>query len=124
MAPSALGIGIPASSPAVPDHLREHVEKMLKNMSASMNASPFDWEMFSIDLNEDLTGLISKLGEKDWDVVMLGVGLRAGSQELVELFEKIINIVHQKLPKAKFAFNTTIEGAQEACQRALELPKV
>lgn len=34
-------------------------------------------------------------------------------------FERIINTVHVELPKAKFAFNSSIEDTLDACKRAL-----
>jgi hypothetical protein len=39
--------------------------------------------------------------------------------QLTTFFEKIVNTVHEELPKAKFAFNTDINKTQEACRRVL-----
>ena len=38
---------------------------------------------------------------------------------LTPFFEKVVNIIHEELPTAKFAFNTTIDGTREACNRVL-----
>lgn len=51
-------------------------------------------------------------------MLTMSVGLRKTDQ-LTPFFEKIINTVHEELPKAKFAFNVEISKPQEACRRVL-----
>lgn len=72
MAPSVLGIGIPATSDMVPFLARGSLQKSLNVMEADMNASPYDWEMLYLtpDMSFDLC--TTKLREKKWDVVMVG----------------------------------------------------
>lgn len=72
MAPSVLGIGIPATSDMVPWLARGYVQKSLNVMEADMNASSYDWEMLYLtpDMSFDLC--TTKLREKKWDVVMVG----------------------------------------------------
>jgi hypothetical protein len=72
MAPSVLGIGIPASSPAVPWVARSSLRKTLENMEADMHASPYDFEMFYVDTDMDFSKLTDKLREKKWDIVHIG----------------------------------------------------
>lgn len=40
---------------------------------------------------------------------------------LTPFMEKIVNTVHEELPKAKIAFNATIDKTQEACRRVLPI---
>jgi hypothetical protein len=40
---------------------------------------------------------------------------------LTPFMEKIVNTVHTELPKAKIAFNETINKTQEACRRVLPI---
>ncbi|KAI8628843.1 hypothetical protein F5Y19DRAFT_435065 [Xylariaceae sp. FL1651] len=120
MAPSVLGLGIPATSPLTPRLYRGKLQKALDFMEADMNSSPYDWEMFYLEPDMDFSVIVAKLREKNWDVVMVGRGLRA-LDELTPFMEKIVNAVHEELPKAKIAFNTTIEKTQEACKRVLPI---
>ncbi|KAK9424230.1 hypothetical protein SUNI508_03718 [Seiridium unicorne] len=121
MAPSVLGLGVPASSPLVPDHLREPLGKALENLEAQMNASPYDWEFLDVGPDMDFEVLVRKLREKKWDAVMVGMGLRT-MNDITPFFEKIINTIHKQLPDAKFAFNAAIDKTLEACKRVLEEP--
>ncbi|KAK9780041.1 hypothetical protein SCAR479_03165 [Seiridium cardinale] len=121
MAPSVLGLGVPASSPLVPDHLREPLGKALENLEAQMNASPYDWEFLDVGPDMDFEVLVRKLREKKWDAVMVGMGLRT-MNDITPFFERIINTIHKQLPDAKFAFNAAIDKTLEACKRVLEEP--
>jgi hypothetical protein len=48
----------------------------------------------------------------------LEVGLRK-TDVLIPFFERIVNAVHEELPHAKFAFNTSIEKTREAVDRVM-----
>ncbi|KAF2112011.1 hypothetical protein BDV96DRAFT_649375 [Lophiotrema nucula] len=120
MAPSVLGFGISHASPIVPKDNVEGVQKALEFMEKDMNASPYDWEMFYVEPNMDFEPLIKKLREREWDVAMVGMGLRI-APPLTVFFEKLVNTLHKELPNARIAFNTSIESTQEAVKRTLEL---
>ena len=149
MAPSALGIGIPATSSLTPVELQPGLQKALNIMESDMAASPYDWEMFYFTPDMPFDLCIAKLRQKKWNVVMVGskspyirnvgrekavsqvlradlydklVGLRK-LDPLTPFFERIVNAVHTELPDAKFAFNTSIENTQEAVTRALTLDR-
>ena len=53
--------------------------------------------------------------ERAYDCVIIGAGLRA--PERLILFERLLNMVHAHLPKAKICFNTTPADSAEAVQR-------
>lgn len=72
MAPSVLGIGIPATSDMVPWLARGSLQRSLDVMEANMNASPYDWEMLYLTPDASFEPCINKLREKKWDVVMVG----------------------------------------------------
>ncbi|KAK3368835.1 hypothetical protein B0T24DRAFT_532739 [Lasiosphaeria ovina] len=118
MAPSVLGIGLPATSDIVPWIVRGFLRKSLDVMEADMTASPYDWEMLYLTPDMSFDVCTKKLGEKKWDVVMVGMGLRK-TDALVPYFERIVNAVHEELPQAKFAFNISIEKTREAVDRVL-----
>lgn len=72
MAPSVLGVGIPATSSLTPRLFRSALQRALDAMEADMKASPYDWEMFYLEPDTDFSLLVAKLREKSWDVVMVG----------------------------------------------------
>jgi hypothetical protein len=72
MAPSVLGLGIPSSSPHVPEQARGNLQKALDAMEADMEASPYDWEMFYVDTDMDFQKIVDKFQEKKWDIVHVG----------------------------------------------------
>jgi hypothetical protein len=72
MTHTILGIGIAATSPLVPTHLRGQLQKVLDAMEAEMQASPYDWEMLYVEPDMDIEVLAKKLKLKEWDGVMIG----------------------------------------------------
>lgn len=69
-----------------------------------------------VDLGETADMVVTKsLAAKEYDCVMFGAGLSAASQLL--LFEKILNLVHERAPRAKLCFNTSPADTAEAVQR-------
>ena len=50
------------------------------------------------------------------DVVLIGAGVRADEDQLL-LFERMINLIHEKCPQCKIAFNTHPDDSIEAVQR-------
>lgn len=72
MAPSVLGVGIPATGPLIPPHVSENLQKALDRMESDMKDSPYDWEMFYFTPDMPFDLWIEKLREKQWDIVMVG----------------------------------------------------
>jgi hypothetical protein len=62
--------------------------------------------------------LISSLSERPWDVVVIGGGIRKAEQ-LLPLFEQVVNLVRRHAPQAALAFNTSGGDSVEAAQRRL-----
>jgi hypothetical protein len=56
-----------------------------------------------------------RLDAKSFDCVVIGAGLR--DERHLLLFEKLLNVVHARAPKAKICFNTTPSDTAEAVQR-------
>ena len=57
------------------------------------------------------------LGQKTWDIVMIGGGVRAVPAH-TELFEAIVNLVHELAPGVRFAFNAGPDTTLAALRRA------
>jgi hypothetical protein len=62
---------------------------------------------------EEVTRL--QLDSRTFDCVLFGAGLRASEHLL--LFEKLLNLVHERAPLAKLCFNTNPADSVEAVQR-------
>ncbi|WLW57258.1 hypothetical protein [Streptomyces sp. YU58] len=62
--------------------------------------------------------LIASLSERPWDVVVIGGGIRK-TEQLLPLFEQVVNLVRLHAPQAALAFNTSGGDSVEAAQRRL-----
>ncbi|MFE7182510.1 hypothetical protein [Streptomyces erythrochromogenes] len=62
--------------------------------------------------------LVASLTARHWDVVVVGAGIRKAEQ-LLPLFEQIINLIGRHAPGAAIAFNTGVGDSLEAAQRRL-----
>lgn len=62
--------------------------------------------------------LVASLTERPWDVVVVGGGIRK-TEQLLPLFEQIVNLIRQHAPQAAIAFNTSGGDSLEAAQRRL-----
>jgi len=71
-----------------------------------------------IDLGETAESVVSdRLSRENFDCIMIGAGVRLVPQHTI-LFEKIINVVHQKAPpSSKICFNTNPGDSTEAVLR-------
>ncbi|BCL12379.1 hypothetical protein [Micromonospora sagamiensis] len=62
--------------------------------------------------------IIEALARKDYACVVIGGGIRK-HEPLLELFEKVINLVRQHAPGAAIAFNSTPDDTADAALRWL-----
>ncbi|RSM71602.1 hypothetical protein DMH04_43545 [Kibdelosporangium aridum] len=62
--------------------------------------------------------LVAALGQRPWDVVLIGGGIRK-SDNLVELLEMVVNLAHRHAAQAAIAFNTNPGDSVQAVQRQL-----
>ena len=56
--------------------------------------------------------------ERRYDVIVIGAGLRT-LPPMVERFERLINVLHEKAPQAKLAFNSQPADSDAAALRWL-----
>jgi len=74
-----------------------------------------DWRL--IDRGETAEAVVSAaLQSNSFDCVLIGAGIRI-VPPLFLLFEKLVNLVHEKAPHAKLCFNTRPEDTAESVQR-------
>ncbi|MET9655873.1 hypothetical protein [Streptomyces sp. NPDC006510] len=62
--------------------------------------------------------IVASLAERPWDVVVVGGGIRK-TEQLLPLFEQIVNLIRRHAPRAAIAFNTGGRDTVEAAQRWL-----
>src|SRR5271165_4136405 len=77
----------------------------------------YDAKWLLIDRGETAEAAVSAaLTEKTFDCVLIGAGIRTIAP-LFLLFEKLVNLVHEKAPHAKICFNTVPEDTAVSVQR-------
>lgn len=75
--------------------------------------------LVGLDGSDDIEAVVTAaLDRRPWEVVVVGGGLRR-SDERVDLFESIVNLVRRHAPGAAIAFNETAEGTYDAAARWL-----
>lgn len=77
----------------------------------------YDARWLLIDRGETAEAVVSAaLAEKSFDCVLLGAGIRTVPPMFL-LFEKLVNLVHEKATHAKICFNTVPEDTAVSVQR-------
>jgi hypothetical protein len=75
--------------------------------------------LFGLDGSDDIEAVVvAALEQRPWEVVVVGGGIRK-PEELVELFEKVVNLVRRHAPGAAIAFNSTPVDSYDAAARWL-----
>jgi len=75
--------------------------------------------LIGLDGRDDIAAVVTAaLRSRPWDCVVVGGGVRK-AEELVELFETIINLIRQHAPDAGIAFNRTPDDIVDAAARWL-----
>ena len=78
-----------------------------------------DAEMCLVDpADEPEAAVTAALTKQDYDCVVVGGGIRK-HEPLLELFERVVNLVHRHAPGAAIAFNSTPDDTAEAARRWL-----
>ena len=82
-----------------------------------MRAQGYEVESCLIDTGEQAHLTVeSVLRARTFDCVVIGNGLRSPPAQLL-LFEKVLNLVHERAPGARIAFNTNPSDTAEAARR-------
>jgi len=117
---TVLAIGIEPSLvdfSAFPGLTAELVTSYIGAQIEQLRAMGYDADSCLIDLGDTAEAVASlALGAKHYDCVVIGAGLRE-PRERLELFERIINLVHLAAPQTRICFNTTPADTVNAVQR-------
>jgi hypothetical protein len=74
--------------------------------------------LVALDGSEDVEAVISEaLRARSWECVVIGGGIR--NDDALELFERLLNLVHRCCPYTAIAFNTSPTDSFEAAARWL-----
>jgi hypothetical protein len=76
-----------------------------------------DWCLVALDENPE-AAIVEALTRKDYACVVIGGGIRR-PEPLLELFERVVNLVRQHAPDAAIAFNSSPEECADAALRWL-----
>ena len=108
------------SQPGYPPGMTaEKVFAGLKACEAELTGLGYSVEMCYTDFGETAESVVrNHLGRKPFNCVMIGAGVRAVPANFL-LFEKLVNVVHEHAPQARFCFNTVPSDTAAAVQRWL-----
>ena len=120
--PKVLVIGVdpstldPAAWGVTPEQ-NAMVQVAIAESERDLIAAGYNAFMCLIALDADLEEvLVPHIRRAAWDVVIIGGGIRK-PPELLDLFEKVTNLVHRHAPQAAIAFNTTPTDCVDAARR-------
>lgn len=75
--------------------------------------------LVGLDGDDDIEARVTAaLQARQWDYVVVGGGIRK-PEELLELFESIVNLVHRYAPRAQISFNSSPQDLRQAVARRL-----
>ncbi|MFD9513932.1 hypothetical protein [Streptomyces mirabilis] len=115
--PCVLVLGIDPR--AVPGMDGDSIRAALDQELTRFGEHAIDASMTLIGLDESAEPtIVAALSEHDWDVVVIGGGIRK-PEPLLPLFEQVVNLVRHHAPKAAIAFNTSGGDSVEAAKRWL-----
>jgi hypothetical protein len=76
--------------------------------------------LFGLDGSDDIEAVVTDaLDSRPWEVVVIGGGIRK-PEELLDLFERVVNLVRRHAPDAAIAFNSSPSDTFEAAARWLD----
>ena len=85
----------------------------------SLNTLGYDAQLCLTDFGETAESAVAAaLAAKPYECILIGAGVRTIGKNFI-LFEKLINLVHEKAPQAKICFNTGPRDSLAAVQRWL-----
>lgn len=97
----------------------EPVQAAIARGQARFDAYGIEADWCLVALDENIEGaIVEVLTRKDYGCVVIGGGIRK-HEPLLELFEKVVNLVRQHAPEAAIAFNSSPEDCADAARRWL-----
>jgi hypothetical protein len=117
---TVLAIGIEPSFvdfSAFPGLTTELVRSYIEAQIEQLRAMGYEGDSCLVDLGDTAEAVAAAaLGAKHYDCVVIGAGLRE-PRERLQLFERIINLIHLGAPHTRICFNTTPADTADAVRR-------
>ena len=86
---------------------------------SSLNSLGYDAQLCLTDFGDTAESTVAAaLASMPYECVLIGAGVRTIGKNFL-LFEKLVNLVHEKAPQAKICFNTGPRDSLAAVQRWL-----
>ncbi|MGC1458304.1 MAG: hypothetical protein WA825_08525 [Steroidobacteraceae bacterium] len=113
----ALGLDPAAVDPAAfPQFTAAQVRAFIDSQVERVRQLGYEVETCLVDKGQTAEKVLAQhLQSQSFDCVVIGAGLR--QPESLLLFEKLLNLVHERAPCARICFNTTPADTAEAVQR-------
>ena len=100
-----------------PDLNPEILMSQLRSDEKALQDMGYDAQLCLVDLGATAESVVkAMLAEKEFDVVMIGAGVRTFASHFL-LFEKLINVAHEFAPHARICFNTKPSDTADAVKR-------
>ena len=112
-------LGLPSSSPHIPEKIRPDVIKGLADIEKIMSGAGIDYLFVEVTPEDapELPALVKALKSKHWDALVVGNGVRS-VMELTHFMEQIIDVVRANATaQTKLLFNTTPPTTFDAVKR-------
>ncbi|WP_291987237.1 MULTISPECIES: hypothetical protein [unclassified Candidatus Accumulibacter] len=114
--PTLINYSDPAYA-AFPGMTAERVQAGLDKDVAALNGLGYAAELCLVDFGETAeTVLRQRFESQSYDCVLVGAGVRLIAKN-TSLFEKLINVVHERAGTAKLCFNTGPTDSADAVRR-------
>jgi hypothetical protein len=95
----------------------EKLETVLRADEAALRARGIDASICFVDRGDTAAATVTAaLADTPPDVVLIGAGVRTDPEQFV-LFERLVNLVHEKAPQARMCFNTGPTDSVDAVER-------
>jgi trans-aconitate methyltransferase len=108
------------SAPGVPPGM--DADKVMRGLNGSRDRLEHAGHKARILFTKDAETVEAQVSEAlrdhHYDVVVIGAGLRT-LPPMAEQFERLMNLLHEKAPQAKLAFNSQPDDSDEAALRWL-----
>lgn len=109
--------------PAVVDYAKwpgltpEKLKGVLEGDVARMEEAGYAAQLCFVDHGQTAAETVAgALAKADYDVILIGAGVRTDPAEF-HLFERLVNTVHEKAPRARICFNTGPTDSLDAVKR-------
>lgn len=119
-APRVLYIGLEPSLvdfSAMPGMTADKVSAGIETEMGRLKEAGYDARWFPVDRGETAASVLAaELDATEYACVAIGAGLRTHPDHFI-LFEALVNVVHDRAPRAKLCFNTKPTDTLDAVRR-------